>query len=332
MIVLGIETSCDETSASVVTSDRKILSNCILSQIKDYEAYGGVIPEIAARNHLHYLPKIVDKALAEANVSLQDLDAIAVTSGPGLIGGLLIGVLFAQGLSLSLKKPLYGINHLEGHALTPRLTDNVPFPFLLLLVSGGHCQFLEVKGVGDCALLGTTIDDAIGEAFDKVAKMMGLSYPGGPIIERLAKDGDENAFDLPRPLYHAPNFDLSFSGLKTAVKNIVTKHEITDKFKADMAASFQKAVGDVLVKKTKNILQNHSFERMVIAGGVSANQYLKTRLMNECSTFNVDLFTPPLILCTDNAAMIAWAALERMSLGLKPAPIKPKPRWPLYDA
>jgi N6-L-threonylcarbamoyladenine synthase len=332
MKILGIETSCDETSVAIVTGDKQILSNCIWSQIKTHQEYGGVIPEIAARNHLHYLPRIADQAFKDANCTLKDIDAIAVTAGPGLIGGVLIGVLYAQGLSLSLNKPCYGINHLEGHALTPRLIEDVAFPFLLLLVSGGHCQFLKVSGVGQYILLGATIDDAVGEAFDKVAKMMDLPYPGGPEIEKLAKLGDEDFFDLPKPLYHAKNYNLSFSGLKTAVKNIIDKQQmpLTENFKCNMASSFQKVVGDIFVKKTKDLLKEHKFERMVIAGGVAANQYLKKRLAHVVQEENAALFTPPIALCTDNAAMIAWACIEKIHANIMPEPLSPRPRWPLY--
>jgi N6-L-threonylcarbamoyladenine synthase len=333
--VLGIETSCDETSAAIVTDDdlyeKRLLSNIVLSQIEEHDKYGGVIPEIAARNHLFHITNVVEQALEKANTSLKDIDYIAVTAGPGLIGGVLVGVLFAKGLAQSLKKPCYGINHLEGHALVPRLISDIPFPFLLLLVSGGHCQFLKVKGVGQYELLGATIDDAIGEAFDKVAKMMGLSYPGGPVIEKLAQKGDPHKFDLPRPLFFEKNANLSFSGLKTAVKNIVDKNQpLDDQFKEDMAASFQYAVGKILVKKTTYLLENHDIKRMVIAGGVAANQYLKGELMTLCDQYNVDLFTPPLPLCTDNAAMIAWAAIEQINAGILPEPFTPRPRWPLY--
>ena len=254
MKILGIETSCDETSAAIVCDDKnhgnRLLSNIVVSQIKEHQKYGGVIPEIAARNHLYYLPRTVQKALDDANTKLEDIDYIAVTAGPGLIGGVFVGVLFAKGLSLSLQKPCYGINHLQGHALVPRMIYDIDFPFLLLLVSGGHCQFLEVNGVNRYKLLGETIDDAIGEAFDKVAKMMGLNYPGGPEIEKLACLGDENEFNLPKPLFHEKTANLSFSGLKTAVKNIIDKNQpLSEEFKQDMAASFQKVVGDVLIKK-----------------------------------------------------------------------------------
>ncbi|CAO4838947.1 MAG: tRNA N6-adenosine threonylcarbamoyltransferase [Holosporales bacterium] len=333
--ILGIETSCDETSVAIVcnTKDHKkrLLSNCIVSQIKEHEVYGGVIPEIAARNHLHYLPKVLDKALVDANLTLTDISKIAVTAGPGLIGGVLVGVQFAKGLSQSLKIPCYGINHLEGHALVPRLNEDIDFPFLLLLASGGHCQFLNVLGVGKYELLGSTIDDAIGEAFDKVGKMMGLPYPAGPLIERLAKNGNPRAFDLPKPLFHDKNANLSFSGLKTAVKNIIDKNiPLTDDFKADMAASFQDTVGCILQKKTQFIFNHHSFERMVIAGGVAANQYLKSVLQNLCQDHRVALFTPPISLCTDNAAMIAWAAVEHVNAQIAPVLHDAKPRWPLY--
>ncbi|CAO5676589.1 MAG: tRNA N6-adenosine threonylcarbamoyltransferase [Holosporales bacterium] len=335
--ILGIETSCDETSVAIVcnTKDytKRLLSNCIVSQIKEHEVYGGVIPEIAARNHLHYLPKVLDKALMDANLTLKDISAIAVTAGPGLIGGVLVGVQFAKGLSQSLKIPCYGINHLEGHALVPRLKEDIEFPFLLLLVSGGHCQFLKVLGVGKYELLGSTIDDAIGEAFDKVGKMMGLSYPAGPQIEQLAKKGNPKAFDLPKPLFHDKSANLSFSGLKTAVKNIIDKNmPLTDDFKADMAASFQHTVGCILHKKTHFVLTQQSFERMVIAGGVAANQYLKGVLNTLCQDHGVALFTPPISLCTDNAAMIAWAAVEQINAKIAPTLPDARPRWPLYCA
>lgn len=333
--ILGIETSCDETSVAVVcnTKDhgKRLLSNCVVSQIKEHEVYGGVIPEIAARNHLHYLPKVLDKALSDAKISLNDISKIAVTAGPGLIGGVLVGVQFAKGLSHSLKIPCYGINHLEGHALVPRLNMDIDFPFLLLLVSGGHCQFLTVFGVGKYQLLGSTIDDAIGEAFDKVGKMMGLAYPAGPMIEKLAKNGNEKAFDLPKPLFYDKSANLSFSGLKTAVKNIIDKNlPLSDDFKANMAASFQHTVGCILHKKTQFILNQNRFERMVIAGGVAANQYLKGVLQNLCQEQGVSLFTPPISLCTDNAAMIAWAAAEHINAQIEPVLHDAKPRWPLY--
>jgi N6-L-threonylcarbamoyladenine synthase len=335
MKVLGIETSCDETSAAVITNNRdyskRILSNCVLSQIKEHDRFGGVIPEIAARNHLFYLPSVVNASLKEANSLLTEIDAIAVTAGPGLIGGVLVGVMYAKGLSFSLKKPLYGINHLEGHALVPRLMHEIEFPFLLLLVSGGHCQFLKVENVGKYTLLGATIDDSIGEAFDKVAKMMGLPYPGGPAIEHIAKEGNPMQFDLPKPLFYEKNANMSFSGLKTAVKNIIDRQDtLTETFKADMAASFQHTVSNVLAKKTQYILDHQSFKRMVIAGGVAANQFIKQKMQELCHQNNIDLFTPPLKLCTDNAAMIAWAGVEQIKAGIKPTPFVPKPRWSLY--
>ncbi|MBP9753153.1 MAG: tRNA (adenosine(37)-N6)-threonylcarbamoyltransferase complex transferase subunit TsaD [Proteobacteria bacterium] len=334
MKILGIETSCDETSASVIVDhsdpSSRLLSNVVLSQIKEHERYGGVIPEIAARNHLFHISSVVEEALTKAKTTLQEIDYLAVTAGPGLIGGVLVGVMYAKGLSQSLNVPLLGINHLEGHALVPRLLEDIPFPFLLLLVSGGHCQFLEVKGVGHYKLLGSTIDDAIGEAFDKVAKMMNLPYPGGPALEKLAKEGNENAFDLPKPLYYEKNANLSFSGLKTAIKNIIDKNQpLTQNFKCNMASSFQKTVAKILQKKTTFILEQYPFERMVIAGGVAANQYLKSELLKTVTDFNGKLFTPPLSLCTDNAAMIAWAGIERLKAGYLPEPFTPRPRWPL---
>lgn len=337
MNILGIETSCDETAASVICDDtdplKRLKSNVIVSQIKEHEQYGGVIPEIAARSHLYYLPRVVQKALDDAGESFESIDYIAVTAGPGLIGGVFVGCLFAKGLSLSLKKPCYGINHLQGHALIPRMQDHIEFPFLLLLLSGGHCQFLQVNDVDDFSLLGQTIDDAIGESFDKVAKMMGLPYPGGPMIEKYAKKGDETAFDLPKPLFYDKSYNLSFSGLKTAVKNIVDKNQpLSEQFQCDMAASFQRVVVDILEKKIVDIQKNTPFERIVVAGGVAANQYLKKRLLDVCEKKNCQLFTPPLHLCTDNAAMIAWAALEQYKKGILPTNFEPRSRWPLYSA
>lgn len=334
MKILGIETSCDETAAAVVCDDtnysKRLLSNVIVSQVKDHQKYGGVVPEIAARSHLYYLPRVVEKALDDAGTSFKDIDFIAVTAGPGLIGGVFVGVLFAKGLAFSLNKPCYGINHLQGHALVPRMLNDIAFPFLLLLVSGGHCQFLKVKGVQDFELLGETIDDSIGESFDKTAKMMGHPYPGGPEIENLALFGVDTAFDLPRPLYHEKNANFSFSGLKTAVKNIIDKNKpLSLQFKQDMAASFQRVVGDVLVKKAHFILEHNHLERFVVAGGVAANQYLKKRLEQFCEKKNIQLFTPPINLCTDNAAMIAWAAVEQYNADVAPADFQPRSRWPL---
>jgi N6-L-threonylcarbamoyladenine synthase len=335
--VLGIETSCDETSAAVIKSscdiNDRILSNVILSQTDEHIEYGGVVPEIAARAHLHYLPNVVQKSLKDANISLTQLSAIAVTSGPGLIGGVLVGVGFASALASSLNIPCYGINHLEGHALTPRLSNNVEFPYLLLLASGGHCQFIEVKDFGKYHLLGETIDDAAGEAFDKTAKLLNLPYPGGPEIEKSALLGDEKKYDLPKPLVHRPDCQMSFSGLKTAVRNVIQAEEsITPKFAADVSASFQYAVASVFCKKLQRAIESasHRVERCVIAGGVAANKYISQKLRDICQQQNITFVSPPLSLCTDNAAMIGWVGMEMIHRDQAPTfPIRPQPRWPL---
>lgn len=338
MRVLGIETSCDETAAAVVDDQRNILSNRVLSQLDDHRPYGGVVPEIAARAHLDHLDRLVAEALDDAGLTLDDLDGVACTGGPGLIGGVMVGVMTAKALALAAGKPFIAVNHLEGHALTVRLTDGVDFPFLLLLVSGGHCQLLAVESVGVYRRLGTTIDDAIGEAFDKTAKMMGLAYPGGPALERLARQGDPTRFDLPRPLRKRPGCDFSFSGLKTAVRAYLDgfpKADLTDAVKADLAASFQAAVGDVLVDRCANALKQFigDYPRgntLVVAGGVAANQYLRDRLGALSAQAGFRLLAPPLDLCTDNGAMIAWAGLEKLRLGHRDGlDFKPRPRWPL---
>ncbi len=340
-LVLGIETSCDETAAAVVDDTRCILSNVVLSQIDDHRAFGGVVPEIAARAHLVHLNPIVRRALAEAGCRLSDLDAIAATGGPGLIGGVMVGVTTAKGMALAAGKPFVAINHLEGHALTARLTDGIDFPYLLLLVSGGHCQLLTVEGVGKYRRLGTTIDDAVGEAFDKTAKLLGLGYPGGPAVEQAAITGDPDRFSLPRPMQGRPGCDFSFSGLKTAVKRTLDR-EIGDlddaAIRADLAAAFQKAVADVLADRTANAIMacraKHSDLRtLVVAGGVAANAAIRRRLATLAADVGLDFLAPPLPLCTDNGAMIAWAGLERLRLGLVDTlDFQPRPRWPLDES
>lgn len=335
MLVLGIETSCDETAVGIVDHNKTIHSNIIFSQIKEHEAYFGVVPEIASRSHLRTLEPMVKKALKEGNFSVNDIDAIAVTAGPGLIGGLIVGVMFAKGLALAYNKPLIAVNHLEGHALTCRLTHDLEFPYLLLSVSGGHCQIIEVFGVANYKLLGHTIDDAAGEAFDKVAKMLGLGYPGGVEVEKKAAFGNIKAFDLPLPLVNEPNCNFSFSGLKTAVKRIVEKHEmLSEQFICDMAASFQDAVARVLVKKLTKAMKLHdeNGKRLVISGGVAANKHIGKALQNMASEQGYQLFIPPIKLCTDNGAMIAWAGLERLRLGLiDDLKFEPRSRWPITE-
>lgn len=336
MRVLGIETSCDETAAAIVDGERRILSNVVLSQIEDHRVYGGVVPEIAARGHLTHLPGLIEKALADAGLGFQDIDAVAATAGPGLIGGVIVGATMAKSIALARHLPFLAVNHLEGHALTARLTGGVAFPFLLLLVSGGHCQLLAVAGVGRYHLYGGSVDDAVGEAFDKTAKLLGLPYPGGPAIERAATEGDPARFDLPRPMLGKPGCDFSFSGLKTAVRRLVAGRAEADAgFVADMAASFQKAVAEVLADRTKRAMRRFVEEHgapttLVVAGGVAANRTLRAALEQASGAEGFRFEAPPIALCTDNAAMIAWAGLERLRLGLvDDLAFAPRPRWPL---
>ncbi len=333
MIVLGIETSCDETAAAVVTDARLIRANVVLSQIDEHRPYGGVVPEIAARAHVEHLDRLIAQALAEADVTLADLDGIAATAGPGLIGGVMVGLVTAKALALAADKPLIAVNHLEGHALTARLTDDVAFPYLLLLVSGGHCQLLVVEDVGRYRRLGTTIDDAIGEAFDKTAKLMDLGYPGGPAVEKAAASGDPKAVPLPRPMRGRPGCDFSFSGLKTAVRHALAGP--TPPTPADMAASFQAAVADVVADRVTHAAElartrHPGLETLVVAGGVAANQALRTRLTEIADDLGLRLAIPAPDLCTDNAAMIAWAGIERLRRGLTdPLDAPARARWPL---
>ncbi|MFD0916564.1 tRNA (adenosine(37)-N6)-threonylcarbamoyltransferase complex transferase subunit TsaD [Pseudahrensia aquimaris] len=336
-LVLGIETSCDETAASVVRSGRhgdgpgEIVSNIVRSQIADHAPFGGVVPEIAARAHLQTLDGIIERAMAEAEATFQDLDAIAVTSGPGLAGGLIVGTMTARAIAAVHSKPLFTINHLEGHALTARLTDGVAFPYLLLLVSGGHTQILLVRGVGDYERWATTIDDALGEAFDKTAKLLGLPYPGGPQVEKAARKGDPKAFDFPRPLGGRETLDMSFSGLKTAVrKAALAEPERVD----DICASFQTAVGDVLADRLTRAFERFKQEysrpaALIVAGGVAANAYLRARLQTITQGKDWRWIAPPPNLCTDNAAMIAWAGVERLAANSIIEDEGIRPRWPL---
>ncbi len=335
-LILGIETSCDETAAAVITGEREIRSNVVLSQIEAHVPYGGVVPEIAARAHLDHIEDVVARAMDDAGVSLQELDAIAVTGGPGLIGGVIVGVMTAKAIASVTGKPFIAVNHLEGHALTVRLTHDVPFPFLLLLVSGGHCQFLIVKNVGEYEKLGGTMDDALGEAFDKTAKMMGLDYPGGPAVEKLARSGDERAYTFPVPLKGREGCDFSFSGLKTAVRLKVQEIGAVDERQmADICASFQYTVGISVADRTRHAMQVFcerypKAKHFVLAGGVAANQYVRGKLETVAAEFGMELVAPPIKLCTDNAAMIAWAGLERFRLGmLDELNFEPRARWPL---
>lgn len=341
MIVLGIETSCDETAAAVVTDGEagaRVLSETVLSQLDEHRPYGGVVPEIAARSHLDHIDVLVARALAEAGVSFADLDGVAATGGPGLIGGVMVGVMTAKAIAAVHGTPFIAVNHLEGHALTPRLSDDVPFPYLLLLVSGGHCQLLAVEEVGVYTRLGTTIDDAAGEAFDKVAKMLGLGYPGGPAVQAAAERGNAARFALPRPMKGRPGCDFSFSGLKTSVRQTVDKlppGPLSEADKNDLAAAFQAALIDATADRVERALKvfKERWPRghtLVAAGGVAANAPLRATLTRLAHDAGLHFTAPPMKWCTDNAAMIAWAGLERLRRGeTTPLDFKPRPRWPL---
>ncbi len=348
MKILGIESSCDDTAAAVVTANRKIVSNVVWSQIKEHMPYGGVVPEIAARAHMQVIETVIEQALYEAECDLEEIDLIAATGGPGLIGGVMVAVMVAKSISLVTGKPFIAVNHLAGHALTVRLTDNIDFPYLLLLISGGHCQWLVVNGANEYQLLGATLDDALGEAFDKTAKMLGLGYPGGPQIEQMAKCGDENRFTLPRPLSGDSSCNFSFSGLKTAVRLLIeqqrdAQNKISDKDKNDICASFQKAAADCITSRCKNAIKIYELlnsnkdgaaikKQLVVAGGVAANRYIKDRLEKVADNHGYSLVIPPAKLCTDNAAMIAWAGYEHYCLGvLSDLAFEPRARWPLSD-
>lgn len=340
MRVLGIETTCDETAAAIVERDMEgvgsILSNIVLSQVLQHAEFGGVVPEIAARAHVEVLDAVVEAAAADAGLALDEVDAIAAAAGPGLIGGVIVGLTTAKAIALALNKPLIAVNHLEAHALTARLTDGLDFPYLLLLASGGHTQLLAIRGIGDYVKLGTTIDDAIGEAFDKTAKMLGLGYPGGPAVEREALKGDPTRFHLPRPLLGRATPDFSLSGLKTAVRLEAEKiAPLTATDIADICASFQAAVVDMIVDRTRAGLRRFREVAglptgLVIAGGVAANQAIRRGLVRLGFEAGIKVVTPPLALCTDNGAMIAWAGAERLALGLvDDFTVGPRARWPL---
>ncbi|HVM23186.1 MAG TPA: tRNA (adenosine(37)-N6)-threonylcarbamoyltransferase complex transferase subunit TsaD [Sphingomicrobium sp.] len=327
-VILGLESSCDDTSAALVTSDRRILAHAVVGQNQAHQPYGGVVPEIAARAHVEILPDLIQQVLSDAKTPVSEIDAIAATAGPGLIGGVMVALLAGKGLALATAKPLIAVNHLEGHALSPRLVDpDLAFPYLLLLVSGGHCQLLEVRGVGDYRRLATTIDDAAGEAFDKAAKLLGLPYPGGPAIEALAKEGDPSGVPLPRPLVGSPEPHFSFAGLKSAVQRAAASGEFRP---ADIAASFQQAVVDCLVDRTRRALQASDAPALVVAGGVAANASIRRALAALASQQQRRFSVPPGWLCTDNAAMIAWAGAERLAAGLSdPLDAPARARWPL---
>jgi len=338
-VLLGLETSCDETAAGIVDGDRRILANCVFSQLEAHRPYAGVVPEIAARQHLDALPLVVTQALAEAGLEMSALDAIAATAGPGLIGGVMVGTTAAKALAASLGRPFIAVNHLEGHALTARLTDDIAFPYLLLLVSGGHSQLVSVAGPGRYLRLGGTIDDALGEAFDKAARLMGLGYPGGPALERAAQGGDPTRFALPRPMRGRPGCRFSFSGLKTAVARHVEnlpEGPLDPRDIADLAAAFQAAAAESVADRTANAitraraLHGPALRHLVVAGGVAANRTLRAALEARAAAAGLAFLAPPPALCTDNGAMIAWAGLERWRVdGPSALDFAPRPRWPL---
>lgn len=328
-LILGLESSCDESAAALVAGDGRVLSHKLAGQEAAHRPFGGVVPEIAARAHVEALPPLVEAALAEAGVRLRDVDAVAATAGPGLIGGVMVGLVMGKALAFAAGKPLIAVNHLEGHALSARLVDrDLRFPYLLLLVSGGHCQLLRVEGVGAYARLATTIDDAVGEAFDKCAKILGLGFPGGPAVEAAALVGDAKAVPLPRPLLGSSEPHFSFAGLKSAV---VRAHEAGVHRREDIAASFQAAVIDCLRDRTRRaIARARPVEALVVAGGVAANAAVRAALMDLAHAHDLRFVAPPLWLCTDNAAMIAWAGVERLTAGLTDDLDAPaRPRWPL---
>ncbi|MGQ7791090.1 tRNA (adenosine(37)-N6)-threonylcarbamoyltransferase complex transferase subunit TsaD [Faunimonas sp. B44] len=343
LTVLGIETSCDETAAAVVRRSAggsgEILSNVVLSQIEDHAAFGGVVPEIAARAHVDALDGVIAAAMRDAGLDWAGLDGIAVTAGPGLIGGVLVGLMTARAVAAARGLPLLPLNHLEGHALTARLTDGAAFPYLLLLVSGGHTQLVAIEGVGQYRRLGTTIDDALGEAFDKAAKLLGLGYPGGPAVERAAAPGNPARFALPRPLKGTPNCDFSFSGLKTALRlQAEALAPLAEQDVADLCAGFQAAVTDVLTDRVRRAIRSMRADgvpptALVAAGGVASNATIRRGLDRDSASEGLPFLVPPPSLCTDNAAMMAWAGAERMAAGLLPEPaVSARPRWPLDEA
>jgi len=331
-LVLGIESSCDETAAALVTDSREIVAQHIASQDEAHRPYGGVVPEIAAREHAERLTPLIEATLADAGIGLADVDAIAATAGPGLIGGVMVGLVTAKALALASGKPLIAINHLEGHALSPRLADaTLDFPYLLLLASGGHCQLLLVEGVGRYRRLATTIDDALGEAFDKTAKILGLGYPGGPAVERMAAQGDAGAVRLPRPLLGSPEPHFSFAGLKSAVLRAKQAEAHAD---ADIAAAFQQAAIDCVIDRTRRAVGAAGpVTALVVAGGVAANKSVRAALEALAAEHGLRFVAPPLALCTDNAAMIAWAGVERLALDQSDGyDFAARPRWPLDAA
>lgn len=350
VLCLGIESSCDETSAAIVDDNKNILSHIIYSQIPEHQQYGGVVPELAARAHILAIDEVIKLTLKRAEKTIDDIDVIAATAGPGLIGGVLVGWMAATGIANATKKPLVAVNHLEGHALVPRLKAtsasdsstniDVEFPYLLMLASGGHCQILLVRGVGKYELIGQTLDDSAGEAFDKIAKMLGLGYPGGPIVDKRAQLGDAKRFHFPRPLCDKPGCDFSFSGIKTAARMMIDKtpeSNIDEQFINDFCASFQASVVDCITNRLRNAMNDKHVidatpKTLVVAGGVAKNSAIRGAMEKLAHKFNMQFAAPPMNLCTDNGAMIAWAGIENYCVGnIVHEPIAPRPRWPLTE-
>jgi N6-L-threonylcarbamoyladenine synthase len=340
ILCLGIESSCDETAAAVVDSDRNILSHIIYSQIPEHQKYGGVVPELAARAHILAIDEVINKTLTDAGKTIEDIDVIAATAGPGLIGGVLVGWMAATGIAQSTDKPLVAVNHLEGHALVPRLTNDLPFPYLLILASGGHTMILLANGVGKYELIGQTLDDSAGEAFDKVSKMLGLGYPGGPIIDKRAQSGNPKAFKFPRPLCDKPGYDFSFSGIKTSARTMLAKYPTLHNdecFINNFCASFQASVVDCIINRLNNALDDDRVKdaapkTLVVAGGVAKNTEIRAAMEKMAIESKMQFAAPPLNLCTDNGAMIAWAGIENYLVGkVVKEPIAPRPRWPLTE-
>ena len=332
MRVLGIETSCDETGVAIYDTERGLLAHELHTQMAMHAEYGGVVPELASRDHIRRVLPLIEGCLQAAGLELAAIDAIACTEGPGLAGALLVGTSVAHALAYALERPVIGVHHLEGHLLSPMLADPAPaFPFVALLVSGGHTQLMAVRGVGDYTLLGETLDDAAGEAFDKTAKLLGLAYPGGPALSRLAEGGDATRFTLPRPLLHSGDCEFSFSGLKTAVLNLVQKQDDLAVARADIAAGFEAAIVEVLVKKALLAVKQTDIRRLVVAGGVGANRRLRLELNQACARRRIDVYYPPLALCTDNGAMIALAGALRLKAGNAGGAFGIKPRCPLSE-
>ena len=340
-LILGIETSCDETAASIITENDKgiptVLSNIVSSQVDVHKEFGGVVPELAARSHIEKIDWIVEKAIADSGKKIEEIDAVASTAGPGLIVCLSVGLSFGKAFASAINKPFIAVNHLEGHALSPKLNSHLNYPYLLLLISGGHSQYLSVQGLGKYKRLGTTIDDALGEAFDKTAKLLGIEFPGGPQIEVLAKKGNPEKYDLPKPIFNKGGCNLSFAGLKTAILKIA-KSIKTEQEKFDLAASFQKTVEEILNKKTKIAFDEFEKENelkekvFVVAGGVAANKKIRSMLINLCEANNYKSIFPPIELCGDNAAMIAMVGLEKYKLNeFNTLDYPAKPRWPLDE-